>query len=337
MEYRFLADTGTRVSELCLGAMHFGGPTDESTSVAILNDFVEAGGNFIDTADVYNAGESENVVGRWLKTQDRDRLVIATKVFGNTGDGPNDGGLGRKHIVSAVEASLRRLQTDYIDLYYTHIFDDTVALEQTLSTLDSLVTAGKVRYLGASNVSGWQLQKAVDISRAHGWSRYVALQPLYNLLDRETEWELIPVSLNENIGVMPWSPLRAGWLGGRFTRGMQGPPEGSRIAQAAERGNLERWENYATDHTWNLLDELHAVAAESDRTPAQVAVRWLLQSSGVTAPIIGPRTIDHHTDNLGAAGWRLETAQLERLDAASRKPLPYPYYVHQQHTRHNRR
>jgi aryl-alcohol dehydrogenase-like predicted oxidoreductase len=327
MEYRFLGRTGLQVSEICLGAMHFGGETDEETSVRILDAFVDAGGTFIDTADVYGGGASEEVLGRWLKGRNRDDLVIATKVWGRTGPGPNDHGLSRKHIRTAVEASLRRLGTDHIDLYYTHVYDDATPLEETLSTLDTLVTAGKVRYLGASNVPAWHLQKAVDVADRHGWARYDALQPLYNLLDRETEWELLPLCRNEGLGVLPWSPLRAGWLSGRIRRGMAAPPPQSRVALAAERGYLESWENYATERTWRVLDELEAVAAEAGRTVAQVAVRWLLQAPGVTAPIIGPRTFDHFTDNLGAVGWTLSDDQFARLTAAGEKPKVYPYDI----------
>jgi len=327
MEYRFLGRTGLKVSELCLGAMHFGGPTDEETSVRILDAFVEAGGAFIDTADVYNAGASEEILGRWLRGRDRDSLVIATKVWGRMGPGPNDDGLSRKHLHTAVEASLRRLGTDYIDLYYTHVYDDATPIEETLSTLDTLVTAGKVRYLGASNVPAWHLQKAVDVADRHGWARYDALQPLYNLLDRETEWELIPLCRNEGLGVLPWSPLRAGWLSGRIRRGMAAPPPETRVALAAERGFVESWENYATERTWRVLDEVEAVAAETGRTVAQVAVRWLAQAPGVTAPIIGPRTVDHLTDNLGAVGWTLSEEQTARLNKASEKPKVYPYDI----------
>lgn len=327
MEYRYLGRTGLQVSELCLGAMHFGGETDEETSVRILDAFVEAGGTFIDTADVYSGGASEEVLGRWLRGRDRDGLVIATKLWGRTGDGPNDDGLSRKHIRTAVEASLRRLDTEYIDLYYTHVYDDATPIEETLSTLDTLVTAGKVRYLGASNVPAWHLQKAVDVADRHGWARYDALQPLYNLLNRETQWELIPVCRNEGLGVLPWSPLRAGWLSGRIRRGMDAPPPGTRVALAAERGFIESWENYATERTWRVLDEVEAVAGETGRTVAQVALRWLLQAPGVTAPIIGPRTFDHFTDNLGAVGWELTSDQMARLDKASEKPKVYPYDI----------
>ncbi|MGH3391500.1 MAG: aldo/keto reductase, partial [Actinomadura sp.] len=208
MEYRFLGRSGLQVSELCLGTMMFGAETDEQTSHRILDTFAETGGNFIDTADVYGQGLSEEVLGRWLTNKRRDDLVIATKAFGEMGPGPNDRGLSRKHILDAVRASLRRLGTDYIDLYQVHVWDDGTPLEETLSTLDALVKAGTVRYVGASNFCGWQLQKAVDVSRQGGWEAFVCLQPLYNLLDREAEWEQFPVCRSEGIGVISWSPLR---------------------------------------------------------------------------------------------------------------------------------
>ncbi|GAB3230576.1 aldo/keto reductase [Glycomyces halotolerans] len=322
MEYRYLGRTGMKVSELCLGAMHFGEATDEQSAHRILDAFTEAGGTFIDTADAYGRGVSESILGSWLKGRDRDQLVVATKVYGRMDEGPNDTGLSRKHILSAVEASLRRLQTDYIDVYYTHVFDDAAPLEEVLSALDVLVTSGKVRYLGASNVTGWQLQKAVDLSQAHGWARYEALQPLYNLIDRETEWELMAVCRNEGIGVMPWSPLKAGWLSGRIARGTEAPPAGSRVADGGS------WEEMSTDErVLRILDAVHAVAAEAGKTVPQVALRWLLHSDPVTAPIIGPRTMDHLTDNLGATGWDLTDEQLTTLTEASEKPKVYPYDV----------
>ncbi|WP_285663899.1 aldo/keto reductase [Actinorhabdospora filicis] len=324
MEYRYMGRTGLRVSELCLGAMHFGGDTDEETSVAILDAFAEAGGTFIDTADAYHSGASEEILGRWLKGRDRDKLVIATKVF--WGPGGNDHGLSRKHLVKAVEASLRRLGTDHIDVYYTHFWDPVTPLEETLGALDLMVKAGKVRYLGASNLTGWQLQKSIDTSLARGWEPYTALQPLYNMLDREVEWELAPICANEGLGLMPWSPLRAGWLAGRFHRGMQAPPEGTRIANAKVT-HLEKWELYANERTWRVLDELHAVAAETGRPALQVALRWLMQTPGVTAPIIGPRTFDHYTGNIAASGWSLTGEHMARLNAASDKPKVYPYDI----------
>ncbi len=327
MEYRFLGRTGLKVSEICLGAMTFGRESDEQTSHQMLDRFVEAGGTFIDTADVYSAGESERVLGRWMKAKSRDDLVIATKVYGSMGPGQNDAGAGRKHILSAVEASLRRLGTDYIDLYQVHIFDDGTPIEETLSTLDRLVVSGKVRFLGASNYTAWQLQKSVDVARHHGWESFACLQPLYNLLDRGVELELIPVCRNEGVGVIPWSPLRGGWLSGKYRREMSGPPAGTRIDQAAREGWQEQWGVYANERTWAVLDAVRAIAAETGHSPAQVALRWLLQRPAVTAPIIGARDLDQFADNLGAAGWSLTAEQVDRLTAASDTDLPYPHDV----------
>lgn len=327
MEYRFLGGTGLKVSELCLGAMTFGRETDEETSHRMLERFVAAGGTFVDTADVYSAGVSETILGRWLKGRSRDDLVIATKVYGTMGPGPNDGGTGRKHILSALEASLRRLGTDYIDLYQVHVFDDGTPLEETLSTLDRLVQSGKVRYLGCSNFAGWQLQKSIDLARQHGWEPFVCLQPLYNLLDRGAELELVPVCRNEGVGIIPWSPLRGGWLSGKFRRGMTAPAADTRVEQASREGWRETWDNYANEHTWSVIDALDEIGADVGRSPAQVALRWVLQRPGVTAPIIGARTIAQLEDNLGAAGWSLTDDQMTRLTDVSDRPVPYPYDV----------
>lgn len=330
MEHRFLGRSGLRVSELCLGTMMFGERIDERTSHQILDAFVEAGGDFIDTADVYAQGRSEEIVGGWLKDRRRDDVVLATKAFGRMGDRPNDDGLSRKHILDAVHASLRRLGTDHIDLYQVHVWDDGTPIEETLSTLDALVKAGTVRYVGASNFSGWQLQKALDVSRQHGWEAFVSLQPLYNLLDRDTEWELLPVCRAEGLGVIPWSPLRAGWLSGAYRRDMTGPPEGSRV----ETETGAPWSAYATERTWRVVEEVAAIAAETGRPAAQVSLRWLLQREPVTAPIIGPRTLDHVEDNLAAAGWSLTEEQVDRLTAASAPDrVPYPYGVQQRLSR----
>lgn len=319
MKQRFLGRTGLRVSELCLGTMMFGSAADEATSHRMLDAFAEAGGTFIDTADMYGRGVSEEILGRWLKGRRRDELVVATKVFATMSDAPNAGGLSRKHILSAVDASLRRLGTDYIDLYQTHVWDATTPVEETLSTLDTLVKAGKVRYLGASNHSGAQLQKALDVARAHGWEPYSCLQPFYNLLGREIEWELLPLSVAEGVGVIPYSPLQGGWLSGKFRRDMAAPPEGTRGAAS--------WKERATEETWQVVDAVLDVAEEAGRTPAQVALRWLLQQPGVTAPIVGARSVEQLADNLGCVGWELTPEQHERLTTASARPLPYPYDV----------
>ena len=327
VNYRFLGKTGLKVSELCMGAMTFGRETSEEISHQMLDRFIEAGGNFIDTADVYSRGVSEEIIGRWLKDKRRDDFIIATKVRFPMGEGPNDVGLSRKHILSAVEASLRRLGTDYIDLYQVHAWDRGTPLEETLNTLDGLVGSGKVRYIGASNYSGWQVQKAIDISQQMGWEPFACLQALYNLLDRSTEWELLPICQNEGLGVICWSPLRGGWLSGKYRRGMTEPPEGTRVKTAGERGWSEAWSIYNNEHTWSVLDALFAVAEEADKTPAQVALNWLLQRPGVTAPIIGARTMEQLEDNLGAVGWSLSDEKMAQLSQASEVPMPYPYYV----------
>ena len=325
MEYRFLGRTGLKVSELCLGAMTFGWTTSSEESARIMDRFFELGGNFVDTADVYTRGASETLVGKWLQTKPRDQLVIATKVRFAMGDGPNEIGLSRKHILAGVEASLRRLGVDTVDLYQVHAWDNRTPLEETLSTLDGRVRSGKVRYVGASNFTGWQLQKAIETSRRLGWEQLVCLQPLYNLLDRSTEWELVPVCLNEGLGVIPWSPLRGGWLSGRYRRGMTAPPADTRVKMASDRGWGETFADYANEHTWQVIDMLDAIAAETGKSVPQVALRWLMQRPGVTAPIIAARTLAHLEDNVGACGWSLAAEQMERLTQASAKPAPYPY------------
>ena len=325
MIHRYLGKSGTKVSELCLGAMTFGREADETDSRRMLDAFADAGGNFIDTADVYGQGASEEVTGRWLKGQNREQWVIATKVRFPAGGGVNDVGLGRKHLLASIDASLRRLQCDYVDLYQIHGWDRATPLEETLSTLDTLVTQGKVRYLGASNVTGWQLQRAVDVSRALGAERFLTLQPQYNLLARSTEWELIPVCQAEGLGVVAWAPLRGGWLSGRYTREMSGPPAGSRVETADREGWSETWAAYANEHTWRILDVLRSIAEATGHSVAQVAIRWVLQRPGVTAPIIGASRVDQLADNLGAAGWALDAEDLDRLTTVSEISAPYPY------------
>ncbi len=327
MNYRYLGRTGLKVSELCLGAMTFGREHEasEAESHDMLGRFTEAGGNFIDTADVYSRGVSEEILGRWLEKQERDAFVIATKVRFSMADDPNEVGLSRKHIMRSVERSLRRLKTDYIDLYQVHGWDKQTPLEETLSTLDELVRRGWVRYLGVSNFTGWQLQKALELSKQQGWEPFVSLQPQYNLLCRSTEWELMPVSLNEGLGVIPWSPLRGGWLSGKFRRGMEAPLKGSRIERAEVEGWGESWSAYNNEHTWGVIDALFEVAEETGKKPAQVAINWLLQQPGVTAPIIGTRTLAQLEDNLGATGWNLTPEQVDKLNQASEVRAPYPY------------
>ncbi len=325
MHYRYLGKTGLKVSELCLGTMTFGREADEATSRAILDRFVAAGGTFIDTPNVYGRGRSEEVVGSWLRGKGRDALVVATKVRFPMGDGPNEVGLSRTHIRASVEASLRRLGTDYLDLYQVHAWDAVTTLEETLSTLNDLVREGKVRYIGASNHTGYQLQRAIDLSRRMGWEPYTCLQPQYSLLCRSTEWDLVPVCADEGLGIIPWSPLRGGWLTGKYHRGMAEPPHGTRVGESQNPTGTEGWERNANEHTWRVLDTIANVASEVGRSQAQVALRWLIQRPGVTAPIIGARTVDQLDDNIGATTFALSAEQMARLDEASALPLPYPH------------
>jgi len=332
LNYVNLGRTGLKVSELCLGTMSFGRETSEEISRQILDRFVNVGGNFIDTADAYNLGASEEIIGRWLKNRDREDLIIGTKVYFPTAEGPNEVGLSRKHILAAVESSLRRLATDYIDLYQVHCWDEATPLEETLSALNGLVRSGKVHYLGASNYTGWQLQKAVDMSRQRRWEAFSCMQPQYNLLCRSTEWEVLPVCRNEGLGVTPWSPLQGGWLSGKFRRGMKAPPEGTRVK--GSEGTVWSWSAYNNEHTWTVLDALLAIAEEIGKTPAQAAINWLMNRPGVTAPIIGARTMNQLEDNLGASGWSLSDKHMALLNEVSevRPPNPYDFIAKSQRT-----
>jgi aryl-alcohol dehydrogenase-like predicted oxidoreductase len=308
--------------------MTFGREIEEADSHRLLDRFAEAGGTFIDTADAYGEGRSEEIIGSWLKDRPRQDVVLASKV--RFGSGRNRRGLSRKHLLDAVDGSLRRLGTEYLDLYQLHMWDYGTPLDETLRALDSIVSAGKVRYLGVSNVSGAQLQRAVDLCRTAGWEPLVSLQPLYNLLDREAEWELVPVCREEGVGIVPYSPLRGGWLTGKYRRGA--PPSGadSRVAATNRPGEpvwTEAWDNYDNDRTWDVVETLVAVADEIGRSPAQTALSWLLHRPGVTAPIVGARTMRQLDDNLGAVDVTLDPAQRDRLDRASDKPKPYPYQL----------
>ena len=323
MEYRRLGRTGLMVSELCLGTMTFGRELDEEGSGEIIARFLEAGGNFVDTADVYENGTSEEIVGRAIKDARRDELVLATKVRFPMGDGPNDVGLSRKHILAGCEASLRRLGTDYIDLYQVHTWDALTPLEETLSTLTDLVRQGKVRYIGVSNFTGWQLMKALYVSELGGFERFVSLQPQYSLVERNIEREILPVCREEGLGVIPWSPLGGGFLSGKYRRD-EPPPQDSRIAEAVESME-EHWDRRATERNWRTLDVVGEISEETGKSYAQISLNWLLRQEGVTAPIIGARRMDQLEDNLGAAGWKLSEEQVARLSEASAIEEVYPY------------
>jgi aryl-alcohol dehydrogenase-like predicted oxidoreductase len=327
MEYRTLGRSGTVVSTLCLGTMTFGAETDEQGSFEQLDRFVEAGGNFLDTADVYSHGRSEEIVGRWLAERSgvRDRLVVATKGRFPMGDGPNDAGLSRVHLSQALDASLRRLGTDHIDLYQAHAWDPMTPIEETLRFFDDAVRAGKIRYAGVSNFLGWQLQKAALLTEFHRLSPIITLQPQYNLLARDIEWEVIPVCLNEGIGVLPWSPLGGGWLTGKYRRDT--PPEGAtRLGENPQRG-MEGWNVRNTERTWQIVDEVRAVAdGRGDVSMAVVALSWLVDRPAVTSVILGARTTEQLEDTLRAAAVHLDHEETRRLDEAS-APLAgeYPY------------
>src|SRR5918993_973293 len=322
MEYARLGDTGLMVSELCLGCMTFGQEADEETSREIVSRFLDAGGNFVDTADVYSNGVSEEITGRALRGV-RDDVVLATKVFFLMGEGPNDGGLSRKHIMRGCEDSLRRLGTDYIDLYQVHCWDAATPLEETLSALTDLVRSGKVRYIGVSNFTAWQIMKSVCVSEANRLERFVCLQPQYSLVERNVEYEILPVCEEESLGIIPWSPLGGGFLSGKYRRDEE-PPEASRISEA-EESMEEYWDRRATERNWAALDMVGRISEETGKSYAQISLNWLLRQNGVTAPIIGARTLEQLEDNIGASGWQLTAEQVEELSEASALEDVYPY------------
>jgi aryl-alcohol dehydrogenase-like predicted oxidoreductase len=322
MEYARLGDTGLRVSELCLGCMTFGREASEEDSKRLVDRFLDAGGNFIDTADVYSKGVSEEITGRTIKGV-RDEVVLATKVYFPMGEGPNDTGLSRKHVTQGCEDSLRRLGTDYIDLYQVHCWDSATPLKETLSALTDLVRSGKVRYMGVSNFTGWQLVKSVCLSEANGLERFVCLQPQYSLVERNIEREILPICLEEGLGVIPWSPLGGGFLSGKYRREEE-PPQGSRISEAVASME-EHWDRRATDRNWRALDVVGRISEETGKSYAQISLNWLLRQDGVTAPIIGARTLEQLEDNLGASGWTLDEEQVEELSDASALEDVYPY------------
>ncbi len=322
VEYRRLGDTGLMVSELCLGCMTFGRETNEETSKEIFGRFFEAGGNFVDTADVYSKGVSEEITGRAIR-EVRDDVVLATKVRFPMGDGPNEVGLSRKHVTRGCDDSLRRLGTDYIDLYQVHCWDGATPLEETLSALTDLVRSGKVRYIGVSNFTGWQLMRSLAVSESHGFERFVCLQPQYSLVERNIEREILPVCLEERLGVIPWSPLGGGFLSGKYRRGEE-PPRGSRISEAVESME-EYWDRRATERNWAVLDVVGEISEATGKSYAQISLNWLLRQEGVTAPIIGARTIEQLEDNLGASGWELDDEQVDELSEASALEDVYPY------------
>ncbi len=318
MEYRNLGRTGLKVSELCMGTMQFGWTADEAASHKILSASFERGINFYDTADVYSrwadgnpGGVSETIIGDWLKKNGvpRHQIILATKVRGVMGDGPNDEGLSRAHIMTAVEGSLTRLGTDYIDLYQTHWYDENTPIEETLSALDDLVHQGKVRYIGCSNYPAWRLMQALWTSDKYNLSRYDSLQPHYNLVHRdEFEQELAEVCKDYSLGVIPYSPLAGGFLTGKYQA------DSSRVN--SQRANSAK--RYFSQQNWELLEKMEKLGLDKgNKTISQIALAWLLSDPLITSPIIGPRTMEQLEDNLGAVGLRLTNDEKQILDEAS--------------------
>lgn len=323
MEYRCFGATGLKVSELCLGTQTFGWGADEGVAHELLDAFVEQGGNFLDTANTYNQGRSESILGAWLKKRgNRKALVLASKVFFPVGEGPNESGLSRKHIVQALEDSLKRLGTDYLDLYQAHCYDYTTRLDETLAAFRDMVADGKARCIGVSNWNASQLARAVLLGRQQHGLSIASLQAEYSLIVRSAEWELLPVCREEGLAFTAWSPLAGGWLSGKYRRG-EAPPEDSRV------GRKDRWddqpEQRESETIWKVVEALRQIGGRLSKTSAQVALNWLLRRWEGIVPIIGARTAEQLRDNLGAAGFRLGGDDMQLLDAASDQPLPYPY------------
>ncbi|MGW5191199.1 aldo/keto reductase [Kribbella sp. NPDC004138] len=324
MEYRTLGTSGAVVSTYALGTMTFGNETDEAGAHAQLDRYVEAGGNFVDTADVYNAGVSEEIIGRWLANKSGD-VVLATKGRFPTGDGPNDVGTSRRHLRQALEASLRRLGVDHVDLYQLHAWDPITPLDETLSFLEDAVRAGKISYGGLSNFTGWQLQKACDLIAHRGWSRLVTLQPQYNLLVREIEWEIVPAAQENGLGLLPWSPLGGGWLTGKYSFDEE-PAGATRLGENPDRGVESWYRRSRNQRVRDVVDAVREIAGKRGISMAQVALAWLVDRPAVTSVILGARTLDQFDDNVAAADLHLTAEETATLDAASDPgAADYPY------------
>ncbi len=316
MDYKYLGRTGLKVSELCMGSMQFGWTSPRENCAPVMDAFVEAGGNFIDTADVYSrwapgnpGGVAEELLGTWLKTKRRDQIILATKVRGPMGPGPNDQGLSRKHILDACDASLRRLQTDYIDLYQTHFWDEHTPLDETLRALDDLVKAGKVRYVGCSNLPAWHLMESLWISDRYNLARYDSIQPHYNLVHRaEFEREHQAVCLKYGIGVIPYSPIAGGLLSGKYRRGVE-------VKEGTRGWNLR---HALIEKNFVVIDRLDEIAQARGKTVLQIALAWVMQQPAITSPIIGVNTIEQWNEMAGAIGLKLSDDELKRLNDVSK-------------------
>jgi aryl-alcohol dehydrogenase-like predicted oxidoreductase len=328
MKMNFLGNSGIKVSELCFGAMTFGGKgywrtigeVEQHDANDIVAMAIDSGINFFDTADVYSEGLSEQILGKALGSK-RKEIILATKVRGRTGKGPNDIGLSRSHIIENCNTSLIRLGTDYIDLYQVHNFDAFTPLEETLSALDNLVREGKVRYIGASNFSGWQLMKALAVSEKHNLEKFVTLQAFYSLIARDLENELVPLCLDQKLGILPWSPLGGGFLTGKYRRGAKRPEN----ARRADKEN--QFLKFDEEQGFDIIDELEKIAKNQNATVAQCALNYLLRKPAVTSVIIGAKTKEQLADNLGTSKWQMTPEQVKRLDEVSILPRVYPYWM----------
>ncbi|HSP74895.1 MAG TPA: aldo/keto reductase [Cryobacterium sp.] len=327
MHYRTLGNSGAVVSTYALGTMTFGAEADQEMAHTLLDTYVEAGGSFIDTADVYSSGVSEEMIGSWLASHpaEREQVVLATKGRFPMGSGPNDRGTSRRHLARALDDSLRRLGTDHVDLYQLHAWDPVTPLEETLRFLDDAIRSGKIGYYGFSNFTGGQLTKAVHVARALGFAPPVTLQPQYSLLVREIESEIVPAALDAGLGLLPWSPLGGGWLSGKYRRDTD-PTGATRLGEDPARG-MEAWEpRNKQERTWHIIDAVAEIAAEIGATSAQVSLAWLEAQPAVTSVILGARSVEQLTENLSAADVHLSAPQLELLGALSSPVVSdYPY------------
>lgn len=337
MEYRQLGGSGLKVSAFSFGAGTFGGrgeffkawgETDDAGASRLVGISIDVGVNLFDTANGYSGGLSEEILGRALKPH-RQKILISTKGTFRMGKGPNDLGSSRWHLTRQIEASLRRLGTDYIDIYHMHGFDATTPVEETLDTLTTFVRQGKIRYIACSNFSGWHLMKSLDVSKRYGWERYVAHQVFYSLAGREYEWELMPLGLDQKVSAIIWSPLGWGRLTGKIRRG-QPLPEVSRLHKTAPSGPQVEWE-----HLYKVVDAIDEIARETGKSVPQIALNWLLWRPTVASVIIGARNEEQLRDDLGADGWKLTPEQIAKLDKASETPLVYPYWHQRQFKERN--
>lgn len=327
MDYRKLGNSGAVVSSLALGTMTFGDEADEDMSRKLMSDYVAAGGNFFDTANVYSAGLSEEIVGRWLADHraDREKVVLTTKGRFPMGNGPNDLGLSRVNLRKALDASLTRLGVDHIDLYQMHAWDALTPIEETLRFLDDAVRVGKIGYYGFSNFLGWQLTKATHVAKNRGFCAPVTLQPQYNLLVRDIEFEIVPAAIDAGIGLLPWSPLGGGWLTGKYKRD-EAPSGASRLGTEPERGMEAYSPRNSQERTWKIIDMVQNIAQKRGASPAQVSLAWLSAQPAVTSVILGARNQKQLADNLASATISLDTEELDALDRVSKPQTSvYPY------------